>query len=103
MNKQRTSVFRGVLRVIATLTITAIGIVAGIELWQHYMLTPWTRDGRVLANSVPIAAEVSGRIVDVRIRENQCIKRGDIIFIIDQSTYKAALQSAEATVAADLG
>src|SRR5260370_20122052 len=102
MNKQRISVSRGVFRVIATLTITAIGMVAGIELWQHYMLSPWTRDGRVVANSVTIAAEVSGRIVDVRVRENQCIKKGDILFIIDQSTYKAALHSAEATAASNL-
>jgi multidrug resistance efflux pump len=76
MNKERTSVSRGILRVVATLTITAIGIVAGIELWQHYMLSPWTRDGRVVANSVTIAAEVSGRIVDVRVRENQYVKKG---------------------------
>jgi len=102
MNKERTSVSRGILRVVATLTITAIGIVAGIELWQHYMLSPWTRDGRVVANSVTIAAEVSGRIVDVRVRENQYVKKGDVLFIIDPSTYKAVLKSAEATAASDL-
>jgi Bacterial extracellular solute-binding protein/Biotin-lipoyl like len=37
------------------------------------MLTPWTRDGRVVANSVTIASEVSGRIVDIRVRENQSV------------------------------
>ncbi len=42
------------------------------------MLTPWTRDGRVVANSVTIASEVSGRIVDIRVRENQSVKKGDI-------------------------
>ena len=63
------------------------------------MLTPWTRDGRVVANSVTIASEVSGRIVDIRVRENQSVKKGEILFIIDQSTYKAALDSAEASVA----
>jgi multidrug resistance efflux pump len=60
----------GFWRVIATLVITAVGIFARIQLWQRYMLTPWTRDGRVLANSVTIASEVSGRIVDIRVREN---------------------------------
>jgi multidrug resistance efflux pump len=80
--------------------ITAVGIFAGLQLWQRYMLTPWTRDGRVLANSVSIASEVSGRIVQIRVRENQSVKKGEILFIIDQSTYKAALDSAEASVAA---
>ena len=91
--------FRGLWRVISTLVITAVGIFAGVQLWQRYMLTPWTRDGRVVANSVTIASEVSGRIVDIRVRENQSVKKGEILFIIDQSTYKAALDSAEASVA----
>jgi multidrug resistance efflux pump len=102
MNKQRTSESRGLFRVMATLAITVIGVVAAGELRQHYMLSPWTRDGRVVANSVTVAAEVSGRIVDIRVRENQFVQQGEVLFIIDQSTYKAALQSAEATAASDL-
>ena len=90
---------RGFWRVIATLIITTVGIFAGVQLWQRYMLTPWTRDGRVVANSVTIASEVSGRIVDICVRENQSVKKGEILLIIDQSTYKAALDSAEASVA----
>jgi multidrug resistance efflux pump len=100
-NKGKLSRSRGFWRVIATLVITAVGIFAGIQLWQRYMLTPWTRDGRVLGNSVTIASEVSGRIVDIRVRENQLVKKGDILFIIDQSTYKAALDIAEASVASN--
>jgi multidrug resistance efflux pump len=102
MNKHRKLASRGVLRVIATLAITVVGVVAAVNLWQHYMLSPWTRDGRVVANSVTIAAEVGGRIVDIRVRENQFVKKGEVLFIIDQSTYKAALQSAEAIVASNL-
>src|SRR5260370_19050000 len=98
-NKQKMSRSRGFWRVIATLVITAVGIFAGIQLWKRYMLTPWNRDGRVLANSVTIASEVSGRIVDIRVRENQSVKKGEILFIIDQSTFKAALDNAEASVA----
>jgi multidrug resistance efflux pump len=70
-----------------------------VQLWQRYMLTPCTRDGRVVANSVTIASEVSGRIVDIRVRENQLVKKGEILFIIDPSTYQAALYNAEASVA----
>ena len=98
-NKGKMTRFRGLWRVISTLVITAVGIFAGVQLWQLYMLTPWTRDGRVVANSVTIASEVSGRIVEIRVRENQSVKKGEILFIIDQSTYKAALDSAEASVA----
>src|SRR5580704_5432756 len=102
MSQPGPSVSRGVWRVIGTFIIAVIGVVAGVKLWQHYTLSPWTRDGRVVANSVTIAAEVSGRIVDIRVRENQFVKKGNILFIIDQSTYQAALQSAEATAASNL-
>jgi RND family efflux transporter MFP subunit len=81
------------------LTIATIATVFGIQLWRHYVLSPWTRDGRVVANSVTVAAEVGGRIVAIRISENQYVKKGDVLFTIDQSSYKAALDNAKATVA----
>src|ERR1700741_2877038 len=102
MNNRMNSI-RGVLvRVSLTLAIVAAAAFIGLHLWHHYVLSPWTRDGRVVANSVTIAAEVSGRIVDIRVRENQFVKKGAVLFIIDQSTYQAALQSAEATAASNL-
>src|ERR1700740_720853 len=102
MSRQAPSVSRGVLRVIGTFIIAVFWVVSAVKLWQYYMLSPWTRDGRVVANSVTIAAEVSGRIVDIRVRENQFVKKGAVLFTIDQSTYQAALQSAEATAASNL-
>src|ERR1700741_2507070 len=102
MNNRMNSI-RGVLvRVSLTLAIVAAAAFIGLHLWHHYVLSPWTRDGRVVANSVTIAAEVSGRIVDIRVRENQFDRKGAVLFIIDQSTYQVALQSAEATAASNL-
>jgi RND family efflux transporter MFP subunit len=48
---------------------------------------------------VTVAAEVGGRIVAIRVSENQYVKKGDVLFTIDQSSYKAALDNAKATVA----
>src|ERR1700740_2388610 len=102
MSQPGPSASRGVLRVIGTFIIAGIGVLASVKLWQHYTLSPWTRDGRVVANSVTIAAEVSARTVYIRVRENQFVRKGSVLFIIDQSTYQAALQSAEATAASNL-
>ena len=99
MNEQKRFISRGLLRVGLTLAIATIATVAGIQLWRHYVLSPWTRDGRVVANSVTVAAEVGGRIVAIRVSENQYVKKGDVLFTIDQSSYKAALDNAKATVA----
>ena len=99
MNEQQRFISRGFLRVALTLAIATMATVAGIQLWRHYVLSPWTRDGRVVANSVTVAAEVSGRIVSIRVAENQNVKKGEVLFTIDQATFKAALDNAKATVA----
>ena len=96
------SISGGLIRVSLTLAIVATAAVVGFQLWHHYVLSPWTRDGRVVADSVTIAAEVSGRIADIRVRENQYVKRGDTLFIVDPASYKAALDNAKAIVASTL-
>jgi RND family efflux transporter MFP subunit len=95
MNEQKRVVFRVGL----TLAIATIATVVGIQLWRHYVLSPWTRDGRVVANSVTVAAEVSGRIVSIPVCENLYVKKGDVPFKIDPASFKAALDNAKAAVA----
>ena len=49
---------------------------------------------------IAIYAQVSGKIAQVCINEGQRVRNGQTLFIIDQVPYKAALQTAEANVAA---
>jgi len=62
------------------------------------METPWTRDGRVRADIVEIAPDVSGAVAEVRVKDNQPVKRGDTLFTIDPEPYRFALSQAEANV-----
>ena len=71
-------------RVIATLLILAAGCAGAYELWTYYMLSPWTRDARVRADVVTIAPDVAGFVNDLRVKDNQTVRKGDILFIIDQ-------------------
>ena len=59
---------------IATLLILALAIWIGRLLWIHYMDTPWTRDGRVRADVINVAADVTGVVVDVPVKDNQPVK-----------------------------
>jgi RND family efflux transporter MFP subunit len=102
MNDKMKSISGTFVRVGLTLAIAASAVVTGMQLWRHYVLTPWTRDGRVVADSVTVAAEVSGRIVDIRVRENEYVKKGDILFIVDPASFKAAVDNAKANVASTL-
>lgn len=49
------------------------------------MQSPWTRDGKVRAEQVTITPQVSGRIVELNIKDNQLVKAGDILFTIDKT------------------
>lgn len=89
---------RTMLRTLVTLAIAIIAAIVAIMLWQHYMDSPWTRDGRVAANVVQIAPDVSGLVVSVDVRDNQFVRRGDVLFSIDPSRYRDAVTTSEAAV-----
>lgn len=84
---------------IATLLILALAIWIGRLLWIHYMDTPWTRDGRVRADVINVAADVSGVVIDVPVKDNQPVKKGDLLMQIDPEHYQLAVKQAEAMVA----
>jgi multidrug resistance efflux pump len=87
-------------RMALTLIVVALALVAGRRLWDHYQVEPWTRDGRVRADVVEIAPDVSGLVTDVAVVENQTVKRGQPLFTIDRDRYALALRQAEAGVQA---
>lgn len=83
-----------------TLSIVAIALFAGRRIWVHYQVEPWTPDGRVRADIIQIAPDVSGIVTDLAVANDQQVKRGQFLFQIDKERYALALREAEATVAA---
>ncbi|MET4799569.1 HlyD family secretion protein [Bradyrhizobium sp. LB11.1] len=88
---------------LARLALTVLAVVAAIgvgrELWVYYMESPWTRDGRVRADVVQVAPDVSGFVTDVLVKDNQKVRRGDVLFKIDRERFALALRQADASVA----
>ncbi|HGM5582971.1 MULTISPECIES: HlyD family secretion protein [unclassified Pseudomonas] len=84
---------------LATLLVLTAAVVIGRQLWLHYMTTPWTRDGRVRADIINVAADVPGYVVDVPVRDNQQVKKGDVLIRIDPEHYRLAVEQARALVA----
>ncbi|MGY4490530.1 efflux RND transporter periplasmic adaptor subunit [Pseudomonas sp. TE3610] len=84
---------------IATLLVLAVAVFIGRELWVHYMQTPWTRDGRVRADIINVAPDVTGYVVAVPVRDNQLVKKGDVLLQIDPEHYQIAVKQAQALVA----
>ncbi|MCY1270360.1 p-hydroxybenzoic acid efflux pump subunit AaeA [compost metagenome] len=90
---------KSVFSVLATLIILVVAVLIGRSLWIHYMDSPWTRDGRVRAEVINVAADVSGLVVEVPVRDNQEVKKGDLLLQIDPRHYQIAVQQAEALAA----
>jgi len=86
-------------RVFLTLVMVTMAGLLGWHLWDYYMNAPWTRDGKIRADVVRLAPDVSGLVSEVLVHDNQDIKQGDVVFRIDQARYKLALQLAEAKLA----
>lgn len=89
---------RSTIRVGITLAMVTAAIFAGSWIWQHYMYSPWTRDARVRADVVTIAPDVSGWVVELKVRDNQQVKAGDLLMSIDRDRYQAAVEKAKAVV-----
>ncbi|MGX0893522.1 multidrug resistance efflux pump [Pseudomonas sp. ADAK2 TE3594] len=86
-------------RVVLTLLIVTFAVVVVWRMVMYYMFAPWTRDGHIRADIVQIAPDVSGLIQQVEVRDNQWVKRGQVLFSIDQDRFKLALRQAKAAVA----
>lgn len=87
------------IRMVVTLVVVAAAVLVGWRLWAFYTLAPWTRDARVLANVVEIAPDVSGLIDAINVTDNQEIRKGDVLFVIDRQRFQVAVQQAQAAVA----
>jgi RND family efflux transporter MFP subunit len=86
------------LRIGVTLVVVAVGLYAGRRVWLHYQAEPWTRDGRVRADVVEIAPDVSGLVTNVAVAHDQTVKRGQLLFTIDRDRFELALRQADAAI-----
>src|ERR1700730_5985748 len=90
------------IRVLLTAIVVSCACFLGYDMAHYYLYSPWTRDARVRAEVVTVAPDVSGYVADMRVRNDQFVKKGDLLFVVDQERYRLALADAEATVATRL-
>ncbi|MBB3565960.1 HlyD family secretion protein [Rhizobium sp. BK491] len=86
-------------RVAVTLIFVVAAVYVGRQLWGHYMDEPWTRDARLRADVVGIAPDVSGLVSEVLVKDNQAVKKGDVLFRVDRDRFAIALEQADAALA----
>lgn len=87
---------RWLLRLLVTGIILACAVVAAALVWQFYVTAPWTRDGRVRVQVASVAPQVSGQITELRVSDNQQVRKGDVLYVIDPFDFEVSVASAQA-------
>ena len=82
-------------RTVATLLALALAAIAAVVIWNIYVTAPWTRDGRVRVQVASVAPQVSGQITEVQVVDNQYVRKGDLLYVIDPFDFQTALDAAE--------
>ncbi len=86
-------------KIFITLGVVLLALMAALLMYARYLTKPWTRDAYVRANVVGVAPRVAGPIVQIPVKDNQAVKKGDLLFQIDPRTFRAALDQAKGQLA----
>lgn len=82
------------------LLLVVLAVVVLIFVIWKLDSAPATNDAYASADTIDVVPEVSGRIVELAVTDNQQVKQGDLLFRIDPRIYEASLAKAEASLAA---
>jgi membrane fusion protein (multidrug efflux system) len=92
--KKRSKVF-----LIILIALVVAGTWFGISKWHHAQLHAETDDAQIAANISPIIPRISGYVREVRVSDNQIVKKGDTLLILDDRDQRIKLEQAEAALA----
>jgi RND family efflux transporter MFP subunit len=82
-----------------TLLIVVLAVLVALWLWRRYETDPWTRDGHIRADVVRVTPDVAGLVTQVMVHDNQLVKPGDILFVVDRPRFELTLAQSDAAIA----
>jgi len=92
-------IFWSITRIVITLSAVAIAAWVLYAMYKDYLIYPWTRDGQVSAQVIQITPRVTGPLIELPIKDNQWVKKGDLLFKIDPNDYQAQVDHAVSALA----
>ena len=77
-----------------SIAIVAGAIILGLFVLYHTNYHPRTEDAEIFANFIGIAPQVDGPLIRLTVKDNQFVKKGDLLYEIDERPYQYVLESA---------
>lgn len=87
---------KGIKRTVTGIVVAAVLVLAGVYI-HNEMQYESTDDAYIETTTVNVAPRVSGQIEDVFVTDNQHVKEGDLVAIIDDADYKIKLEQADSS------
>lgn len=84
------------LKIISWIFGLIILLIAFYVYWQYQLIYPSTDDAYVQAHVINIAPQIDGPIQSIDIKDQQFVKQGDLLFVIDSTPFEIAIQNAKA-------
>jgi membrane fusion protein (multidrug efflux system) len=97
--KKKKRSFRSLLLPIIVIALAGGGAWYGYDYWTDGRFMISTDDAYVQADMAFISPKISGYVDQVKVSENQHVKAGDPLFVVDQGDYKIAVAQADAQIA----
>src|SRR5215831_4797104 len=83
-----------------SIVIAALAVVMGLAVLYRTNYYPRTDDAEIFANFIGIAPQVDGPLFRLNVKDNQLVKKGDLLYEIDERPYQYALENAVSEQAA---
>src|SRR5262249_37650152 len=80
--------------------LVALAVILGITVLVRLARNPQTDDAIVTADIIDVVPQVSGTITELHVADNQVVKEGELLFVIDPRPYEFGLARAKAEVVA---
>ena len=90
---------RGTVRFVLLFVLPVVAVIAGGHYWVKATRYVTTENAYVKAHHLAISADIDGRTVRVLVRENDRVKKGDLLFELDAERHRIELAQAEAELA----
>lgn len=91
--------WRKVSRPLTLVVIVVVAILVIVHLWHYYNAEPWTRDGRIRGDVIQVSSDVSGLVTEVLVRDNQTVRKGQVLFKIDIARQALDVEQAKSDLA----
>jgi len=99
VSRQSSQRLRPFLGIVVSVLILAAAACSAFLVQQNLRVNPRTEDAQVRANVVGISPQVGGAIVAIHVKDNQLVKKGQLLFELDERPYQAQAEKARADLA----